>query len=84
MKKYRIVVPKKVSKQIQGVPLIHKKKIRKAIAFLSINPFLGKKLGGKLKDKRSVRIWPYRIIYKVYKKEVTVLIVSVAHRGGAY
>lgn len=84
MKKYHLVIPKKVSKQIRKIPLVHRKKIRKTIAYLSINPYLGKKLERELQGKRSIRIWPYRIIYRIYKKEVIVLILSVAHRQGAY
>lgn len=81
---YRIIIPKKVQKQLQKIPLIHRKKIRKAIAFLAFEPNLGKKLTGELKNKRSIRIWPYRIIYRIYKKEVIILILSVSHRQGAY
>ena len=81
---YSIIIPKKVQKQLQKIPLIHRKKIRKTIAFLAFDPNLGKKLTGELKDKRSIRIWPYRIIYKVYKKEVIVLILSVSHRQSVY
>jgi len=81
---YSIIIPKKVQKQLQKIPLIRRKKIRKTIAFLAFEPSLGKKLTGEFKDKRSIRIWPYRIIYKIYKKKVVVLILSVTHRQGAY
>lgn len=81
---YKIIIPKKVIKQIERIPLVYRQKIRKTIAFLSQDPFLGKKLEGELKNNRSIRIWPYRIIYQVYKKEVIILILSVSHRQGVY
>jgi len=84
MIEYQIVVPKKVVKQLNKIPLLHRKKIKKTIASLAFDPSLGKKLEGKLKDKYSIRIWPYRIIYQVFKKQVTILILSVSHRQGSY
>lgn len=81
---YKIIIPKKVVKQIEKIPLIYRKKIRKTIACLLQNPFLGKKLEGELKDRRSIRLWPYRIIYKIYQKEVVILILAVSHRQGVY
>ena len=84
MKKYKIIIPKSVQKQIKKTPKIYRKRAEKAIASLSINPFLGKKLKGKFKDKLSIRIWPYRIIYKIYKKEITILILNISHRQSVY
>jgi len=45
---------------------------------------MGKKLEGELKKMRSIRIWPYRIIYQVFRKKITILIVSITHRQSAY
>jgi mRNA interferase RelE/StbE len=51
---------------------------------LSVNPFIGKKLKGEYKDYYSVRAWPYRIIYSVYKKELLILVIHIGHRQNVY
>ena len=59
-------------------------KILAAFTILSKNPFIGKKMRGKYKGCYNHRVWPYRIIYQVYKKELVVLIIRVGHRQGVY
>ena len=48
---------------------------------LARNPFLGEKMSGKLQDKRKIRIWPYRIIYKINVKRKHIIITDAGHRG---
>ena len=84
MTEYQIVIPKKVVKQLNKIPLLHRGKIRKVIAALAADPLLGKKLEGRLSKQRSIRVWPYRIIYTIFEKQVTILILSVSHRQGSY
>lgn len=48
---YRIIIPLKVQKELKRID--NKKqqlRIAKALISLEINPFIGKKLGGKFKD----------------------------------
>lgn len=59
-------------------------KILAAFSLIAKNPFIGKKLDGEYRGYYSYRVWPYRIIYAVYKKELLVLIIRVKHRQGAY
>ncbi len=82
--KYQIQVQKSAKKQLDKVPDIYRIKIAKAIDSLAENPFQGKKLEGELKGQYSVRVWPYRIIYQIYKKELIISIIDVGHRQGAY
>ncbi len=51
---------------------------------LETSPFCGKKLEGGYEGRYALRAWPYRIIYVVDKKVVTVTILSVGHRQGVY
>ena len=71
-------------KELDNLPLKDKERILKVIPSLSINPFQGKKLEGEYVNHYSIRVWPYRIIYIVYKKELVIIIVKVGHRQGVY
>jgi len=48
------------------------------------NPFKGKQLTGKYKGLYSYRFSSYRIIYEIYKKEITILILRVRHKKDIY
>lgn len=58
-----------------------RERIFNTVDLLQYEPFLGEKMAGKLKDKRKIRVWPYRIIYKIDKPAKTIVIVEVGHRG---
>jgi len=47
---------------------------------LSLDPFIGKKLSGEFEGHYSVRVWPYRVVYKIYKNELLVLVIRIGHR----
>lgn len=47
-------------------------------------PFSGKKLHGKHKEEYSVRVWPFRFLYKIYKNEFLVSVIKFDHRKDAY
>jgi len=55
-----------------------------ALIRLSQDPFVGKKLDGEFEGYWSVRVWPYRIIYSVFERELIVYILAVKHRKDAY
>lgn len=59
-------------------------KIRKKLTMLETEPLAGKKLLGELKNLRSLKAWPYRIIYSLDEKHREVWVVSILHRQGAY
>lgn len=48
------------------------------------SPFSGKKLHGKHKEEYSVRVWPFRFLYKIYKHELLVSVIKFEHRKDAY
>lgn len=82
--KYRIIIPHSVKKNFICIPLPWRQRIMEAIDILAENPFMGEKLHGKLKDKRKIRIHPYRIIYKIINGDRIILIVEVGRRQGIY
>ncbi|MEK7657867.1 MAG: type II toxin-antitoxin system RelE/ParE family toxin [Patescibacteria group bacterium] len=59
-------------------------RIMATLTGLAVNPFIGKKLEGKYKGYYSIRVWPHRIIYQIYKKELLIFIICIGHRRGVY
>lgn len=79
-----IVLSKDAQKQYQNLPQSVQLKIRKKLATLQQNPQAGKKLTGELQGIRSLRAWPYRILYEINMKEKRVEVHKIAHRQGVY
>lgn len=82
--KYQVRLRSKAEKELNNLPRKDYYKIIAALAHLAGDPFVGKKLGGKYKYCFSLRIWPYRIIYQIYKKELLVFVIRIGHRQGIY
>ncbi|MBU4482433.1 type II toxin-antitoxin system RelE/ParE family toxin [Patescibacteria group bacterium] len=81
---YKIVLPKKVQKDLKKIDNRYRQRIHLALLGLSNDPFLGKKLDGKREFQRSLIVWPYRIIYEIFEKELVVLVIRIGHRQGVY
>jgi mRNA-degrading endonuclease RelE of RelBE toxin-antitoxin system len=77
-------VPKKVQKEIDEIPNLYRQKIIATLSGIASDPFCGKKLEGARKGQRSIRVWPYRIIYAIIKEDLVVLVITVGHRQGIY
>lgn len=81
---WEIKLEPKAEKDLNKIPDKYRKKILVILPEIAINPFAGKKLNGKLDGLYSYRVWPYRIIYKVYKKLLLIMIIRIGHRGKIY
>lgn len=82
---YKIVIDKKVLKDLKQIDIVWQKKILDKIdEFLTITPFDGKKLVGNLSDFYRIRVGDYRIIYEIIDDIVTVEIIKVSHRKDVY
>lgn len=79
-----VLVQPKAKKELKKLPQKERRKILRLLEQLEDNPFIGKKLEGELKGHYSIRIWPYRVIYQVLKKETMIIILRIAHRQGVY
>ena len=77
---WRIEIRNDAKKKLKKIPFLWRDRIEKAIDILKNNPFYGEKMSGELKDRRKIRIWPYRIIYRLIKKQ-TIYIERIDHRG---
>jgi len=81
---YRVFLSPKARKSLAKLPKTFQLKVRNVIASLKFDPYIGKKLEGKYKNDYSVRVWPYRIIYTIKKKQLIIEVIEIEHRGGAY
>ena len=71
-------------KQLKKFTRDQKIKVLKKIEKLKNDPYAGKKLKGEFGDLRSLRVWPYRIIYRWLPQDKLLFINVIQHRQGAY
>ncbi|MDO8649453.1 MAG: type II toxin-antitoxin system RelE/ParE family toxin [Candidatus Peregrinibacteria bacterium] len=81
---YALEVKTKAQKQLESLPEKDQRRVLAVFDVLRENPTAGKQLEGKYKGFRSLRVWPYRIIYAVDHAIVTVTVVKIGHRKGVY
>lgn len=79
-----VILSKDARKQYENLPIPSRTKVRKKLGALEDDPFSGKKLTGELEGIRSLRAWPYRILYEINIKADRVEILKIAHRQGVY
>lgn len=71
------------SKELKKLPVVEARKIFKKIQLLKEFPFSGKPLNGEFEGSRSVRAWPYRVIYRIQPK-IGIVIETIKHRQSSY
>lgn len=71
-------------KQLKKLPKAKQIEILKKIEKLKNYPDAGKKLKVPLKNFRSLKAWPYRIIYQYSENDKTIFINIIQHRQSAY
>ena len=82
---YKIVLDKKVLKDLKKIHPNDKKKILETIETdIAINPYSGKKLLGDLSTYYRYRVGNYRIVYSIFDDIIEVEIIKVAHRKKVY
>jgi len=77
---WEIRIGKKAQKELDKIPVQYQKRIAVALPIIAADPFIGKKLDGRLTGLYSYQIWPYRIIYKIYKKILLIVVIRIGHR----
>jgi len=80
----QVVLSKNASKHYKRLPPAEMNKIKRKLLLLENDPLVGKKLEGELSVYRSLRAWPYRIIYIINQKEQCIEVDDILHRQGAY
>lgn len=81
---HQVKLTKKAKKQLIKIPEPHKRRIKKALLSLARDPGQGKRLVGIFSGYRTVRVWPYRIVYVIKDNELLVIVYAIAHRQGVY
>lgn len=81
---WRVVLARSARKNLDNLPGIVRQRISAKLKQLSHTPYMGKKLKGELKGHYAVRVWPYRIIYALKRRQLVVLVVHIDHRQGVY
>ena len=81
---YMLEVKPKAMKELESLPKKEQDRVFAAFDVLRENPLAGKPLEGIYKGFRSLRVWPYRIIYAVDHGIVTVTVVRIGHRKDVY
>ena len=71
-------------KQLSRLPMEYRDRIRTVLRSLATDPFAGKKLEGQYEGRYTLRVWPYRIIYRIEKKILVVTVIAIGHRQGVY
>lgn len=74
----------KAEKALDKLPEVYRLRIRQTLRDILFDPFSGKKLSGKKKGQYSARVWPYRIIYHIEKRELIIIVIDIDHRQGVY
>ena len=81
---YQLLLRPRAIKELRKLPKAGHVRVTNVLIALSRNPYMGKKLAGEFKDYHSLRVWPYRIVYWIYKKELLVIVLRISHRQGIY
>jgi len=81
---FQVIITPEALKQYSRLNKSEQIKIKKKLLLFEQYPYEGKKLSGKLAEVRSLKAWPYRIIYYIDEKTRKVFIVTIAHRQGVY
>lgn len=85
MAKYKIEIAQSAEKALYRLPKDTLKRILKKILELAENPFPAgvRKLSG-MEHTFRVRIGSHRVIYDVYEKIITIIILKIGHRKDVY
>ena len=81
---HRVLYTQEAARRIDKLDKAVKDRVGKAILRLSENPELGKRLTGLLSDRWSYRVGDWRILYKIRKRELVILVLTVGHRSDVY
>lgn len=80
----QVIITPKATKQYKHLPKPEQTKIKKKLSLIESEPLAGKKLSGELRELRSLRAWPYRILYYIDEEKQILYITTILHRQGAY
>ena len=81
---YSIAYTKEAKQKIDRLSIKKKHQIKEAVERIAQNQDIGKRLTHELVGLLSYHSGDYRIIYRIYHKEILVLILTIGHRKDIY
>ncbi|MHB1316382.1 MAG: type II toxin-antitoxin system RelE family toxin [Minisyncoccota bacterium] len=81
---FSLEIKPKARKNLNKIAEPHHSRLIAALDKIVASPFSGKALSGNREGEYSIRVWPYRIIYIIRKKELIIVVVEVDHRQSIY
>lgn len=84
LRMYKLVYTEEAVKNINKLSLKKKRQIKNALERISVYPEIGKPLLHNLKGLYSYRYGDYRIIYRIFQQEITILVLTIVHRKDVY
>ena len=82
--KYKIILSNEARKSFKKIKGQDKNKIVVALAGLENNPYLGRKMKGVYAGYYRLRVWPYRIVYRIQQKQLIIFVIAIGQREGVY
>lgn len=79
-----LILSKDAEKQYLHLKKTEQAKVYRKLLALENDPDIGKKLSGELMGIRSLRVWPYRILYEINQAKKRVEVRKIAHRQRVY
>lgn len=81
---YHLDIKPEIRKSLTHLPPERKQKIRDALRFISLKPYLGKSLQEKLDGFFTFRVGRLRIVYSIDDAEKVVSILAIGPRSSIY
>lgn len=81
---YRVRIKGSAAKSLRAIERQDRERLTRAIDRLADEPHAGGVLKGEFAGLRRIRVRVYRIVYEVHERELTILVVRVAHRREVY
>lgn len=81
---YRIAYTREAKERIEKLSAKLKTQVKKAVERIAQNPDIGKHLTQELTEMFSYQTGKFRIIYRVFRKEILVLILTIGYRKDVY
>jgi len=81
-KKFELVFTREFLKRLKRVEKQTQIRILRELKTLEEQPFVGKRLSGRLNDLLSLRVGDHRVIYELSEKKI--IVCTVGHRKKIY
>ncbi len=72
------------AKALRRIEVSDRRRVIEAIDRLAREPHAGGVLKGEFAGLRRLRVGPYRIVYEIQQRELTVLVIRIGHRRDVY